>query len=314
MLKGLIPVILIAMISVASCSRSGRTVPETPTPDPGYVYSMSSVYAQLKNNPKFVKIDPTIGGSFYTVKGTQINIPANAFQTATGGTVIDSVQIEVTEYLKRGDWIFSRVLPVNNGNSVISGGEIYVNATETGAQLVLAPGKVFTASLPQYGRISSGLYIFHGQMVNSGINPINWLIGDTSIGALPSVACNFDTVVITSDSLGYTSANKYLPNPAYQSFTLTVNGVSFNDSDHVQAYALFDNYNAIYPMTGRYHQVFTETHVPNFPLHFVVYTVYQGKFYGGVSSSSVTPLTGGNYTVNLTEVNPITFLGQVNAM
>ena len=183
----------------------------------------------------------------------------------------------------------------------------------TGAQLVMAPGKVFTVTVPQHGVVSSALHIFHGMTVNATINPVNWWVGDTSGTSLSSVVCKFDTVVITTDTLGFTGAAKGLSNPSYQSFTLTVNGLSFNDSDHVQAYALFDNSNAIYPMTGRYHQVFTETHVPNTPVHFVVYTVYQGKFYGGVSSS-VTPLTGGNYTVGLTEVNPITFLAQINGM
>ena len=309
--KGLIPAVLIALLSVTSCSKTGRTVTDPPTPDPNYTYSMSSIYTQLRNNSKFVKIDPTIGGSFYGSYGTRFSFPANAFRTSTGGAVTDSVQIEVTEYLKRGDWVFSRVLPYNGGNSLISGGELFVNATVTGAQLVMAPGATFKASMPQHGVISAALNPYNGMVVNAGINPIDWFTSPTPLSA---VACVGDTVVITSDTLGYCSAAKPIPNINYQSVTLTVNNLTFNDSDHVQAYAFYDNYNSVYPMTGRFHQVFTETHIQNTPMHFVVYTVYQGKFYGGVSSSSVTPMTGGNYTVNMTEINPITFLGQLNVL
>lgn len=309
--KRLVPVILLSLFAFASCTKTART---DAGPDPVdstayYQYSMNSIYTSLKNIPKTLTFDPAVGGVFYGNSGTKYTFPANSFQTVSGGAVVGNITVEVTEYVKRGEMIFSRVLPVNNGDALVSAGEISVVATQGGGKLILRPGSTFTADIPQLGAISTGTQFYYGQVVDNSINPINWYTGGSG-----ATIYNGDTVTIKSDSVGYSAAGRTLTNPAYQTFTLTVNGVTFDDSDHVQAYALYDNYRVVYPMTGRFHQKFTETHVPNVPLHFVVYTVYHGDFYAGISASSVTPATGVNYVVNLTKVNPITFLGTVNGL
>ncbi len=312
--KKLVPVVLFSLFALASCTKTARVVPDPVTPDPtaGYTYSMSSIYNSLKNLPKTVTINPAIGGSFYGNSGTKYTFPANAFQTPSGGSVVGNIQLDVIEYVKRGDMIFSRVLPVSNGDALVSGGELSVTASQAGAKLVMKPGVTFTAQVPQLGVISTGMQAYYGQTVNTTTSPIDWYLGGVS--ALGAATCFGDTVTITSDSVGLVSAGHLLSSPSYQSFTVTVNGVTFDDSDHVQAYALYDNYRVAYPMMSRYHQKFSETHVASLPLHFVVYTVYHGDFYGGISTNTQTPLTGGNYTVNLTKVNPITFLDQVNVL
>lgn len=262
--------------------------------------------------PRTIVFTPATGGSFYGNSGTKYTFPANAFQTVSGGSVTGTIQLDVTEYVKRGDMIFSRVLPVSNGEPLVSGGEILVTATQGSTKLMLKPGVTYTADVPQLGAISTGMQFFYGRIVNTSVNPINWTDTFTTHGAGYTVYKG-DTISIVSDSAGYSSAGRYLSSPNYQSFTLTINGATFDDSDHVQGYALFNNSRVVYPLMARYHQRFTETHVPNVPLHFVVYTVYHGDFYGAISSS-MTPLTGNNYDLELIKVNPITFLAQVNAL
>lgn len=310
--KKLVPVILLSLIGFGSCTKTARPTAE-PTPIDSttfYTYSMSSIYNSLKNVPKIVNFDPSLGGTIVGNSGTVYTFPANAFQTATGGTVTGTISLSLTEYIEKGDMIFSRVLPYSNGDPLISGGELSVQATQSGSKLFIRPGFTFTAAIPQRGVISNNMLEFYGETMNNSTNPVNWTTG-LGLGTASTFG---DTVTINSDSAGYISAGKFFTSPNYQAITLSVNGVTFDDSDHVQAYAVYDNYRAVYPLASRYHQKFTDTHVASFPLHFVVYTVYHGDFYAGISTNSVTPLNGGGYSVTLTKQNPITFLHTVNNM
>jgi len=313
MTKKLVPVILLALAGLGSCSRTSRPTVE-PTPIDSttlYTYSMSSIYSSLKVIPKTVTLDATLGGSVVGNSGTVYSFPASAFQTQSGGSVTGNITLSLSEYVKKGDMIFSRVLPVTaDGQVLISGGQVLVEATQGGAKLMMKPGVYFTANVPQLGQISDYMSFYYGYNMNTTVSPINWV---PSIGG-GSVVRFGDTVTIKSDSVGYASAGKLYPGAVNQAVTLTVNGLTFDDSDHVQAYAVYDNYRAVYPILRRYHQKFSQDSVLNVPTHFVVYTVYKGDFYAGISTSSVTPLTGGSYSVTVSKVNPITFLHTVNGM
>ncbi len=314
MTKKLLPAILVSLFAIASCTKTARVEP-TPTPIDStiyYTYSMSSIYNSLKVVPKTVVMNPATGGTFVGNSGTIYTFPANAFQTASGGAVTGNINIDLAEYLKRGDMIFSRVLPVSDGNALVSAGELQITAYQGGTKLIMKPGYTFTAVVPQLGAISTGMQFFYGQTVNTSVNPVNWHPSATWGGAGTTTYLG-DTISIQSDSIGLVSAGRFLSSPNYQTFSLTIDGPQFDDSDHVQAYALFDNNRVAYPMTARYHQKISETHVPNVPLHFVVWGIYHGDFYGGISSG-VTPQNGWAYTMSIVKVNPITFLAQVNAL
>ena len=311
MTKKLVPVVLLALAGLGSCSRSAR-IEVTPTPVDSttfYTYSMSSVYSLLKVVPKTVTMNVATGGAIVGNSGTIYTFPANAFQTAGGGSVTGNITLSLSEYVKKGDMIFSRVLPVSDGQTLISGGQILVEATQGGSKLILKPGYNFTASIPQLGQISDYMSLYYGYNVNTTVSPINWVTG-TGTGTATRFG---DTVTLNADSVGYLSAGKPYAGATNQAIALTVNGLTFDDSDHVQAYAVYDNYRSITPMLRRYHQKFTQDSVLNVPTHFVVYTVYRGEFYAGISSS-VTPLSGGSYSVTVSKVNPITFLHTVNGM
>ena len=313
MIKKLVPVALLSVLAFASCRKTARVTVDPPPVDSTtyYTYSMSSIYTSLKNQPKTVTFDPSVGGQVVGNSGTVYTFPANAFQPASGGSVSGTITLMLTEYLDKGDMIFSRVMPYTDGRALISAGELLVEAKQGGVKLFLKSGVTFTAAIPQKGMVSTGMSFYYGETVNATINPINWLTGTGGAGTASTFG---DTVTLVSDSVGYISGGKEFTSPSYQAVTLTVNGVTFDDSDHVQAYAVYDNYRSVFPMTGRYHQKFTEDSVLNKPLHFVVYTVYHGDFYGGISTSSVTPLTGGSYSVTVTKQNPITFLHTVNGL
>jgi len=108
-----------------------------------------------------------------------------------------------------------------------------------------------------------------------------------------------------------------MTSPHFQTFTVVakVAGTILNSSYKVYGYTLYDDYKGVWPLgrIGSYADgVFTEEHVPNIPVHFVIFTLVNGKFYGGIGSA--TPATDSSYTVPLTNVNPATFKKQVDAL
>jgi hypothetical protein len=142
------------------------------------------------------------------------------------------------------------------------------------------------------------------------ISTVNWMPQDSS-GAGGIIVGN-DTLSIFSDSTGYCNADQFLPNPNYQSFTVNVTGVTGLTAGNIMGYALYDGYNAIWTLGGYSGSGFAATHIPNIPVHFVVFAVVNGNFYGGIAAA--TPANGSTYTVNLSQMTPASFTTQVDAL
>jgi hypothetical protein len=305
-------ILLIAVVS--SCSKKDDNN-NTGAQSYGSYPSMDSVFNQLSVKSKFVTLDAVTGGSFYGNSGTRYVLQPNSFQDAAGVAVTGTVQIEVAEYLHKGDMIFSKVLPISVGEPLISGGELYINATQSGQNIYLKPGFTFKANVPQNKTPPSGLTFFRGQKVEDPINTVAWKSSDTGYTDIIYNG-NGDTISIISDSLHWCNADKFLTAPNYQHFKVTIalTGTTITSSSAIKAYALYDNYNGLWPLGfgSRTDNVYSEEHVPDVPVHFVVFGVVNSRFYGGVTAA--TPKTGGNYTVTLTEVDPLAFKGQINAL
>lgn len=297
---------------------------------PGNLSSMNDVFNKLSLKSKTLTVDATAGGSFYGNSGTRYYFAPNSFQTENGTSVTGQVQIEVCEYLKKGDMLFSGMLPISNREPLLSGGEIYVKASQQLKPVFLKPGYTFSANIPTSGTAPAGMQLFMGQQ---GADPtkdkVNWTLvkKDTirEVGVFVVHAAGggggtnaVDTLRIISDSLKMCNADQFMTNPNYQNFTvaITVSGATLSPSSTVHAYALYDTYKGVWPLgygfgLGSYSNgVYEEHHVPNIPVHFVAFTLIDGKFYGG--SLGVTPSTGSKYTITLSEVNEETFKNQLN--
>jgi hypothetical protein len=215
--------------------------------------------------------------------------------------------------------VFSKAFPICYGNPLISGGEINVTASQGSTTLRIKPGSSFTAAMPQQDTLVAGMGLFFGTPIkdvnqDTAVNIVNWnVIEDTT--RFRTIVNRGDTIDIVSDSLTWANADKFLTTPNYQNFRVKVTGLTVSEQDYVYGAALYDNYNGTWPMyyylpdSGR----FNESHVPDIPVHFVVYVIQDGKFYGGITGA--TPVTGGVYTVSLTYyTDPKTFKALVAAL
>jgi len=305
MKKIILPSIALVIIVTAACKKSDSSTSST-----SYA-SLSAMYQAMAQPATTTTLDATTGGSFYGPGGSRFIFPANAFQTAAGVAVIGNVQIQVNDYLTKADMIYATVLPYSDGNALMSGGETYVKVTQSGQELNMKPGVSYQVNMPQATTPAPGMSFFLGMSSdNSGpTNTVNWKMGDTIRNR---IVYNGDTLSMFSDSLHYCNADQFMASPSYQSFTVNISGLTLPTSGTVWAYALYDNFNGVWPMTHVADSTITESHVPNTPVHFVVMTIIGSQFYGGITGA--TPATGSTYTVTLSTMDPASFRTMVRAL
>ncbi len=294
---------------------------ENNTPAPGF--TADSLFNELSLKPKVLTVDAATGGTFYGNSGTRYYFYPNSFMLASGAAVTGAINIEVTEYLLNGDMLFSKMLPVSNNEPLISGGEINVVATQNGAPVFLKPGSIFSAAIPPTGNTPAGMKLFTGQATaDTSVIKTNWIQAQrdsaqnmANVFQIPGAIIGRDTMQIISDSLKLCNADQFLTLPNYQSFTIavTVSGHTLA-TEAVYGYALYDLYKGVWPL---YHystsdKKFTEGHIPSIPVHFVAFTVIDGKFYGGILAG--TPLTGATYNIELTQWDPETYKTMLNKL
>ena len=315
----IVTVAVLAFASLFSCSKKDKNATTTTS------YSSSQdVFNALNLKPKTISLDATTGGSFYGNSGTRYIFSANSFITESGANVTGTVQIQACEYLLKGDMLFSKMLPISNNDPLLSAGEINVSASQNGQIVYIKPGNSFIANIPQTGALATATRFFGGrQPLDTTIARTNWIpIQLDSTGHARNFIEIFpsnDTLSIVSDSMRLCNADAFMTSPNYQTFTVTISiaGTTLTTSSPVfLGYAFYDNYKAVWPIgrIGSYASgVFTEQHVPNIPVHFVVFGVLDGKFYGG-TTGSITPATGMNYTVTLEEQDATAFKARLNTL
>lgn len=293
-------------------------VPNTPNNEPAGIYTMASAMSAVAPKEKLVVLSATAGGTFHGNSGTRYEFPPNAFVTATGAAVTGNVEVRVTEYLKKADMLFSGVLPVSDEEPLISGGEVNVNVVQDGQELKLAPGVAFTANMPMKGAAAAGMDLFVGTASAGG--KVNWKRVDTATAtggwSKNRIRTLSDSIGITSSTIRYCNADKFMSNPNYQKFSIIVNtdGLDYSE-DSITINTVYVEYNGVWPLRRRYgssNHVYEENHVPDIPVHFVVFAIIKGNFYAGVTSA--TPVTGGMYTVYLKKTIPNDFKTVVAAL
>lgn len=279
--------------------------------------SLNQVYGNLSSGTSKFTVDATAGGTFTGPKGTVFILPGQSLLDLAGNPVTGNVDVEIREYTKVADMIFSKVLPISDDKALRSGGEVFFKASQNGQQLKFKQNAFYTTKIAQPGVPINNLTVFYGTEINTvatAPNTVNWAEApkDSLQARVAFVTAGNDTVSIFCDSMGMVNADAFLPNPNYQTFTINITGVPSFDKNNFQAYALYDDYLAVWPMAFNTSGIINENHVPNAPVHFVIMGVSNGKFYGGMLGT--TPTNNSTYTVNLVETTPQSFKEQIAAL
>ena len=300
------------LLAAASCNNKDYN-PGNPAPQPVVKKTIQDIYNQLRPQTKSVSIDAATGGTFRGNSGTRYQFPPNAFVTQAGLPVTGAVDVRVIEALTHSQMMFGKMLPVSNGQGLVSGGEARVQAFQNGQELRIAPGATYRINMPYGGANGANMQRFMGEnTVDTTTTLVNWNPAPQDSVSSGAVVYNGDTLTIISDSLTWENCDYFSGNTNLQIFTVTVAGPDSLSGQNAATYALFDGLNTLMPIYPSAGMTYNINNMPNIPMHFICFAVVDGQFYGGILAA--TPTTGNTYTVTLTAQDPVAFAAAVDAL
>lgn len=302
MKKILLP-ILVPLLLICACKKE-----EDLQAVKGPYATLDDLFNELQPKSRKVTMNAGSGGSFQGIGGTRFVFAPNTLETLEGVAVSGNVDIELLECLTPGDMICSGILPMSNGLPLISGGELLVKVTQNGHELRLKPGSTFEANLPtNNGAARAGMSVFYGTETGISRNKVNWSMIVDSAGS-GKIIYNGDTIRLISDSLEYVNVDKFMSNPDFQTINLNITGLDPKVSaKDIITYVIYDDYNGVTTADGSYAGgTLSGARSPRIRVHFAVFSIVDGNFYGGTSASLV-PSTGSSYPVPMSLMSPAAF-------
>ncbi len=298
---------IIAITSIIVGSLACRNKPEVINVIPDNI-QLNNLYAGLALKPVNTNIDNALGGYIVGKGGSKLIIQPNSFISKTGSLISGDVQVAFTDWTNRADMIFSKVLPISDGEPLISGGEYAISATVAGQPVFLKPSKPIQVRLPQFGKDASGMQIFKGTIIPEvNNNTINWQLGDSVSGG--TLLVNGDTISIFNDSCQTVNADRFITNPNYVEFNLTIAGAPITEKGFA-AYCLYKDFNGCYPLEFKDANTYNATHIPDIACHLVVYGYHNNEFYSGILSN-ITPAMNVTKTINISKSDEVALVNAI---
>lgn len=133
-------------------------------------FPLRELYSQTATQSGYYQLDPNNDHLIQCVKGTLLHIPRNAFVDASSGeSVTQTVQVELKEVYNRSDYLNSNLPTVSNGQQLIAGGAIYIDATAAGRRLKLAPDKDIYIEFAHSKNVEThDMQLYHGGYNDKG--------------------------------------------------------------------------------------------------------------------------------------------------
>jgi hypothetical protein len=354
-LRILFPAVLL-LFAVASCKKKepeskltpmtpGSTathtiIPIAPPVVAGQTYpSIDYVFNMLSVKPKIVAMNAATGGSFYGASGTRYVFKPNSFITASGAAVTGTVQLEVAEYLNKGDMIFSGMLPMSGDEPLLSGGEFSVNATAGGQKVFLKPGSTYEANIPAPGADTAGMQLFYGDPgANATSDKVNWRpatmasvktytvpAGDstpaytyTATGTPMAIGVPWttDTFRLMLDSCREVNCDAFGSWPKCDiKIQVTADSALIVPATRVFTYITFDGRKMMMNCErwGRnFHNTYSMDRIAAIPAHIISFALIDGVFYGGMAM--LVPSDNVTYSVMLSKADPAALKAQADLL
>lgn len=227
-----------------SCKKEKTTPVEDPTPTPTTpAFSNANAQALFNNLATPLQtytINATSYNTYTCTNGTRIIIYPNAFLTQAGGAVSGVVNIEVKDILSKKDMILNNAIPVSNGQLLVSGGEVYFNATQGNQQLKINPATGVYFTVPAGNTPSTQMKEFYANapsnLSNTNLNWVTPTTASTNITAFQDTAATgpngpYYSYFFTCDSMSWSNCDYFYTIPGTKT-TCTVNTTgSFNNSN-----------------------------------------------------------------------------------
>jgi len=164
------------IITISSCKKD-KTNPseEGPTTSTLNKSNAIALINNLSTPLETYTLDVANFDTYYCANGTIIDIYPDAFLTQAGTIVTGVVTIEVKDILSKKDMILNNAIPISNGQLLVSGGEVYFNATQGGQKLKLNPASSVNIKVPADISTSYQMLEFYSQgPANLSNSNLNW--------------------------------------------------------------------------------------------------------------------------------------------
>lgn len=130
--------------------------------------SLNSFFEAVKKKPQVIEINVEEETSLTLDEGTIITVPKHAFiEEKTNQLVRGTIQLEVTEYYKLSDILLGNLSTTSNGETLETGGMLYINATKNNKKLKLQ--RQITLAFP-FTKHKPDMQLFSGKENDDNIN------------------------------------------------------------------------------------------------------------------------------------------------
>lgn len=149
---------------------------EANNPKPDAQALLKTFYSALQKDEQAFYITTNRDTTLIAKEGTRLVIPANIF-TRKAGPAKGQVKIIIREYFKYEDIIAAKLSTTSNDEQLVTGGMLHISAQQDGENVLIAPQKNITVSIPT-ANYDSRIMLFTGiellsDVGNSSI--LNWL-------------------------------------------------------------------------------------------------------------------------------------------
>lgn len=221
-------------------------------------YSCTTTEKDTVNFQQKIKEINEVQSEYYTInstrdtiiegrQGTKITIPKLAF-CDKNGNILPEIKVELREFYKLSEMMFSKLTTISNGKIIETGGMIYLNATSDNKKLEIVKGKNITIEFKT--SYNADMKVFYGETDPSGNMNWNTQITEKPIDNTPRV----DTIpyspelhnILTSNTLGWINCDKFLSFPeTSEIYVKNQDGIDTN----VFCGLILKKYNSIIPST-----------------------------------------------------------------
>lgn len=306
----LLPALL--CLSIAGCDDEST---DSLGPQPDAAALTNLFHEGVNERTQDFTINAATGGNITGAMGTVVKFPSNAFQKLNGEAVSGSVDIKLIEIYDRSTMLFTkRHTNGKNADSkietLVSGGEFYVNATQDGAQLKLVSGYNIIAPTANTGEIDQAMGLFDGVETCVGDDcDVVWQKNNDrgiEVGEFQTTGGVHTAYFCFQSHFGWTNIDRWFNDPRPKT-TIFVDVPEGYDNSNCAVFIAYEGEPTALGRFDRYDadkKMFTE-HYGLIPIgtkiHVILISVIEGSVHFAIKSATVTE----NQVVTIDEVESI---------
>ena len=306
--RPIVGVCCVAVMLVASCSKSYNPYVAPVTPAPVDLTRLNSLFAALRPTPQNFVVTAGFSQTVYGLYGTKLTFYPNSFKDGSGNIITSGIiSLQLTEIYTPGDMIASRASTVYNGQLLASGGQVLLTATLNGQEVF---ANKYGIGFKEPAASQQPMYLFYGT-AGTPDSVVAWntrVTAQTGTSAPGTTASSDSSIVIVFTGYGYDTVTTHSAVFEYYQFdscagfnwincdyfytspaqltdvSVIMPDTSFNQSNS-EAFIIFPTINAAAHMTN--YTIATHTFdLPNgyyipvgMPVDIAVATNKNGKYY-----------------------------------